>query len=249
MFHWLSVFSGSSSPEASHEILKQESALLDAEFFSIFNRLMEGAAASGQEQYIAQMDAIQKQLLAESEYGRKITEQAKEVQEALKTLQAAGKNLDRDKLLDILIAAPNDDRLNALVSMTRPGLDYTFFQSLTERIEKKTGDERKRLEGLREKLLEITRRFDQRAEEEFKRANELLNTLLAADDIQQATASHIQEINDAFIQVLNTRPPGSQSEKRCRAHAQASTNCRCIAAGQCSATRTGTAGRTARCAG
>jgi len=194
---------GALTPEARTEMMKQEAALLDAEFFSIFNRLMEGAAASGQEQYSAQMDAIQKQLLAESEYGRKITQQANEVQEAIKTLQAVGKNLDRDKLLDILIAAPNDDRLNALVSLTRPGLDYTFFQALTERIEKKAGDERKKLEGLREKLLEITRLFDQRTEQEFKRANDLLTTLLASDDIQQATASHIQEINDAFVQVLN----------------------------------------------
>jgi hypothetical protein len=192
-----------SSPEARTEIINQEEGLLDAEFFSIFSRLMESAAASGQEEYMAQMDGIQKQLLAESEYGRKISDQAKEVQEALKTLQAIGKNLDREKLLEILIAAPNDDRLNALVSLTRPGLDYMFFQTLTERIEKKAGDERKILEGLREKLLESTRRFDQRTEEEAKRANELLNTLLAADDIKQATASHIQEINDAFVQVLN----------------------------------------------
>ena len=197
--HLLSV----STPQARQEIIKQESALLDAEFFSIFNRLVEGAAASGQEQYIAQMETIQKQLMEETEYGRKIADQANEVQEAIKTLQAVGKNLDREKLLDILIEAPNNDRLNALVSLTRPGLDYTFFQSLTGRIEKKTGEERKNLEALREKLLEITRQFDQRTEEEYKHASELLNTILAADDIQQATASHIQEINDAFVQALN----------------------------------------------
>jgi hypothetical protein len=176
---------GAKTTEARLEIIKQDPALLDAEFFSIFNRLMEGAAASGQEQYIAQMETIQKQLLEETEYGRKISEQANEVQEAIKTLQAVGKNLDREKLLDILIEAPNDDRLSALVSLTRPGLDYTFFQSLTGRIEKKSGEERKKLETLREKLLEI------------------LNTILAADDIEQATASHIQEINDAFVQALN----------------------------------------------
>ena len=192
-----------STPQTRLEIIKQEAALLDAEFFSIFNRLMEGAAASGQEQYIAQMETIQKQLLEETEYGRKISDQANEVQEAIKTLQAAGKNLDRKKLLDILIEAPNNDRLNALVSLTRPGLDYTFFQSLTGRIEKKAGEERKNLEDLREKLLEITRQFDQRTEAEYKHASELLNTILAADDIQQATASHIQEINDAFVQALN----------------------------------------------
>jgi hypothetical protein len=194
---------GATTSEARSEIIKQEAISLDEEFFSIFNRLMEGAASSGQEQYIAQMDAIQKQLLTETEYGRKISAQANEVQEAIKTLQAIGKSLDREKLLDILIDAPNDDRVTALVSMTRPGLDYLFFQSLTDRIEKKTGDDRKKIEALREKLLEITRRFDQRSAEEFQRATDLLDTLLAADNIQQATATHIQEINDAFVQVLN----------------------------------------------
>ena len=194
---------GATTPEARSEIIKQEAVLLDAEFFSIFNRLMEGATTSGQEPYIAQMDALQKQLLAETDYGRKIAEQANEVQEAIKTLQAAGKGLDREKLLTILIEAPNDDRLNALVSMTRPGLDYTFFQSLTGRIEKNKGDERKKLETLREKLLQITQLFDQRTASEFKRATDLMNTILAAEDIQQATANHIQEINDPFVQVLN----------------------------------------------
>jgi hypothetical protein len=191
------------TPEARAEIIKQDAALFDGEFFAIFNRLMEGAAGSGQEEYIAQMEAIQKQLLTETEYGIKVSAQANEVQEAIKTLQAVGKNLDREKLLEILIAAPNIDRLNALVSMTRPGLDYTFFQSLTNRIDKSASDERRHLEGLREKLLEITRRFDQRTEEEFNRSKKLLETILAAEDIQQATASHIQEINDAFVQVLN----------------------------------------------
>jgi hypothetical protein len=194
---------GAPTQQARQEIIKQEAAILDAEFFSIFNRLMEGATASGQEQYISQMETVQKQLLEESEYGRKISDQANEVQEAIKTLQAVGKNLDREKLLDILIEAPNNDRLNALVSLTRPGLDYMFFQALTGRIEKKSGDERKKLEALREKLLEITRQFDQHAEQEYKRAIELLNTILAADDIQEAIASHIQEINDAFVQALN----------------------------------------------
>jgi hypothetical protein len=194
---------GAASAEVRSEIIKQEAALFDAEFFAIFSRLIEGASTSRQEQYITQMDALQKQLMAETEYGRKLASQAKEIQEAVKTLQAAGKGLDREKLLNILIEAPNDDRLSALVSLTRPGLDYMFFQSLTERIEKKSGDERKKLEALREKLLEITRRIDQRSEEEYKRANELLNTLLAAENIQQATLEHIEVISDFFVQILN----------------------------------------------
>ena len=190
------------SPEARSEILKSESALLDADFFTIFARLMQGTASSGQEQYIAQMDAIQKQLMEETEYGRKLAGQASEVQEAVKTLQAAGKSLDRNKLLDILIAAPND-RLNALVSMTRPGLDYLFFQGLSERIDKTSGDELMKLVSLRDKLLQITQQIDQRAEEEYKHAKVLFDSIVASENIEQATVEHIEEINDTFIQILN----------------------------------------------
>jgi len=106
-------------------------------------------------------------------------------------------------LLQIFFEAPNDDRLTALVSFTRPALDYLFFQTLTERIEKASREERSRLEALREKLLEITRRIDKRMEEEYKKAAQLLDTILKAENIQQATAEHLPEINDRFVEVLN----------------------------------------------
>jgi len=192
-----------SGAEVRSEIIKQNAALFDAEFFAIFSRLMEGALSSSQEQVTSTMDEIQKQLLAETEYGRKVASQSNEIQEAIKTLQAAGKGLDREKLLNIMIEAPNDDRLNALASLTRPGVDYMFFQSLTERIEKSSGEDRKKLENLREKLLELTRKFDLLAEEENKRAEVLLNNLLSAENIKEATTEHLNDINDIFIQLLN----------------------------------------------
>jgi CpXC protein len=191
------------SNDARSVILKEEAAAIDAEFFGIFGRLMENALASNQETIGKQMDAIQQQLLAETEYGRRIASQYNETQEAVKTLQAAGKSLDREKLLNILIEAPNEDRVNALVSYTRPALDYQFFQMLSEAIDKKSGDEKKRLETLREKLLDLTRKIDQRVEEEFKHATALLETLLGAADIQKATADHLPEMGEMFIQVLN----------------------------------------------
>jgi bisphosphoglycerate-dependent phosphoglycerate mutase len=194
---------GASSAEIRSEIIKQDTDLFDAEFFAIFSRLVEGAASSGQKEAAQTMEEIQKQLLAETEYGRKVALQSNEIQEAIKTLQAAGKGLDREKLLTILIDAPNDDRLNALVSLTRPGLDYLFFQSLTERIEKTSGEGRKKLEALRAKLLEITHKLDLRAEEELKRAEALLNTLLSSTDIAKATTEHLDEINDMFVELLN----------------------------------------------
>ncbi len=194
---------GAKNAEARSAIIQQSTDLLDAEFFAIFSRLMEATLSSGQEQAAKEMDAVQQQLLSDTEYGRQIASQANEIQEAVKTLQAAGKELNREKLLEIIVQAPNDDRLNALVSLTRPGLDYLFFQNLSELIGSKSGDEKKKLVDLRTKLLDMTQKMDQRAEEEYKRSKELLDTILGSEDVQDTTLKHLGEINDTFVQILN----------------------------------------------
>ena len=189
--------------EVRRSIIHQDATLVDGEFFALFSRLMESAISSGQEKIAKQMDAIQKILLTETDYGRELQSQSNEIEEAVKTLQAVGKKLTREKLLDILLEAPNETRLGALVSYTRPGLDYQFFQLLTERIEKTASLEKEKLENLRNKLLEITKEIDQRMEEEQKKSFDLLQNLLSAKDLAQAIEQHLPEINDTFIQVLN----------------------------------------------
>ena len=164
---------------------------------------MESAAAGGQEEIKKRMNLIQQTLLEETDYGRKIAEQNSEIQEAVKTLQSAGKELTREKLLDILLEAPNDTRLSILVSYTRQGLDYQFFQLLTERIDNSEPDGQEKLELLRSKLLEITKEIDQQLKIEQKKAEELLNELLISENIPEAIARHLPEINENFIQFLN----------------------------------------------
>lgn len=192
-----------SSDDALRSIIQKEEALVDGEFFALFSRLMESAIASGQETIMQQMDAIQQILLAETAYGRDLQTQSNEIEEAIRTLQAVGKKLTREKLLDILLDAPNDTRLGALVSYTRPGLDYQFFQLMSEKIEKNSGSEKEKLENLRAKLLEITNEIDKRMEAEQKHAVDLLQILLTAKDLEQTLTEHLSEINDTFLQVLN----------------------------------------------
>lgn len=187
--------------EARAEIIRSESQSFDEEFFALFGKLMQNAA--GQEALARQMEEIEQQLLTETEYGKAIVSQMSEMEEAVKSLQKAGKQLDREKLLDIMIEAPNETRLNALVSLTRPALDYLFFQLLTNRIEAQSGEERKRLESLREKLLAIASRIDKAVEEEYRRAGELLQSILAAENIEEAVAANLGRVDEPFIQVLN----------------------------------------------
>src|ERR671918_756426 len=77
------------------------------------------------------------------------------------------------KLLDIVLASPTDARLRAYVSLARGGMDYQFFQLLTEKIDKASGEEKAKLESIREKLLDFTNEIDKQMEARYKQAQEV----------------------------------------------------------------------------
>ncbi len=192
------------SPDVRAELIKQNAALFDEQFFGLFGRLGQGAAASGQESLARQMSDLQKQLLAETEYGRKLQESVREMEAAAKSLQDAGQGLTREKLLEIIVEAPNDERLRALVSLARNGMDYVFFQNLTEQIDKAKGEGKKKLEDLREKLLDYVNEIDRQLEARFKQAQGFVEQLLDQEDIARATRENIEGFSQDAMEVVQT---------------------------------------------
>lgn len=184
------------------EIARQEENLLDAEFFGLLNRLMEVSMMSGDRQSAQQLSELQKSLLPLSSYGREIQAQSREVEAAINDLQAAGKELTREKLLDLIINAPNETRLNALVSLARPGLDYAFFQLLSERIDRARGDGRKRLVDLRTSLLEMTQEIDRQMEAHRQQTRQLIEQILQSGDIPGTMSQALGAVDETFIQEL-----------------------------------------------
>jgi hypothetical protein len=134
------------------------------------------------------------------------------VEAAIASLQEAGEELTREKLLDLVIKAPNDTRLSALVSLARPGMDYAFFQMLSERIDRARGDGRNRLIEIRERLLELTRQVDQQLEARMLQSHQLLNKILEAEDISQATAQSLPAVDDFFLQALNAAQEAARKQ-------------------------------------
>ncbi len=194
------------TPNVRAEIIQQNQAVLDETFFALFNRLVESANASGQPQTDQAMATLQNELLEGTEYGRKLKEQFAELEAAVKTLQEVGEGLTREKLLEIFIAAPSEARLQALVSMTRNGLDYAFFQILTEQIDKASGAEQASLENLRNKILDYTNQIDKAMQEQVKQADAFIEQILAAPNIQQATVQNLDQFNNEVIsQVLESK--------------------------------------------
>lgn len=190
-----------SSADVRSEIIKQNEKVIDEQFFALFGRLAQ-SAASQQPKLGEALMAVQDQLLKETEFGRGLAESVSEMETAAKSLQEAGKGLTREKLLDFVIAAPSDARIRAYVSLARGGMDYSFFQTLTEKIEKAEGEEKAKLEAVREKLMDFTNEVDRQMEARYKQAQQFIDTLLQQEDITAATQANLQNFNQDAVDIV-----------------------------------------------
>jgi hypothetical protein len=194
-----------SDPAARVEIIQQETALIDENFFTILSRLGEASMAQGDQQVARALAAIQQDALNNTELGQKLKTQATETEAAIKSLQEASqKGLTREKLLEMLIEAKSETTLMTLVSMARSGLDYQFFQMLSERAEKAGAEEKASLSELRDKLLEMTQEIDKAVQAQYSAARELLDKIAASPDVSKATEENLGQISDVFVEVLDT---------------------------------------------
>ncbi len=185
------------------EMIKNNIKIIDEQFFALFSRIAQNAMSSGQEPIARALVDLQKQLLGETEFGRQLQESVGELEAATKVLQEAGPSLTREKLLDFVLEAKSDARMRAYVSLARGGMDYVFFQNLSEKIEKASGDEKARLESLREKLLDYTNEMDKQLEARLKQAQEFVESILAQQDVEKATQENLEGFSQDAAEVVN----------------------------------------------
>jgi hypothetical protein len=192
-----------SSADVRQEIIRQEHQLVDERFFEIFGRLIEASMAQGDQNSARALATLQQEILPLTEVGQKIQAQQADVQAAVQTLQnASQQGLTRDKLIDLLIAAPNETQLATLASMARSGLDYEFFRLLSERIEKASGEDKEKLSSLRDRLMQMTKEIDQRMQDQMEDARQMLNELLKVDNIEEVATEALPQMDDFFAEVL-----------------------------------------------
>lgn len=199
---FLQRLSGTRDEDSRLKMVEENEGLVDGDLFSILTRLVETAAATGDQESTVQLEEIQNLLLENTDFGRQIKEQTEEVQAAVESLQEAGQELTREKLVDLMIQAPNEIRLSALVSLTRPGMDYEFYQILSRRIDEASGEEQKRLSALRENLLELSDQIDAQLETRTKQARQLLGEILQADDLDKAINQNAPQIDEFFLRAV-----------------------------------------------
>jgi Mg2+ and Co2+ transporter CorA len=102
------------------------------------------------------------------------------IQEITSELEAMDENMTREQFMELVLRHAEDDQhIQALVGVMRPAFDYTFFQTLAEKIDAAQGDERERLVRLRDQVLDLTTLLDQQTQAVLQRAADTLVALLA----------------------------------------------------------------------
>lgn len=196
-------------------VMQKEEEVIDIQFFSLLSRIIQTTAAQGDQNSQKELMDLQKELFENTKAGKEIYSQAKESESVVKALQEASKDgLTREKLLDVILNAKDSEiQLSTLVSMARSGMDYEFFNILSQKIDNTQEEqEKKKLLELREKLLKMTEEIDKRIKEEFDHTKNLLEKILAAPDIEKAMQENLSQINEFFVQILESELSKARKE-------------------------------------
>jgi len=174
---------------------RENDAKIDPTFFDILSASLEANLASGREQAAQQLSQLNKILLEETTYGKTLAGRAAAV-------EAFRKSPDRETLLDQLIAAPDGETRQMLVTLGRQLLDYAFFQLLTRRIEAADDDGKQRLIALRKEIQEIRDNVDAATRAFIENKVRLIEEIAAADNPLEVARKRSDDIDDAFFSML-----------------------------------------------
>lgn len=194
------------SDEALTAMIEENDESINAEFLSMLGMNMEMVRATRQAADVQRLLNVYKKLLELSTEGQA----AKARIETVETLRAEP---TREKLVDLLIQAPDERTRELLILSGRSLLDYPFFQSLTSRIESAPDkNEKARLTTLRAEVLTVRDRIDEETRAMFKERAALLRDLLLSDDPETLARQRFGEMDQAFLSMLASNMEETQAE-------------------------------------
>lgn len=201
-----------SDDEALAYVAKEEDEQIDGTFFAMISQLIEASLARGDQASAEKFSQLQQRLLPITTFGKQLKEQSEELEAAVKELRDLGEGLTREKLLELVLNAPSDARIDAYASVARSGMDYQFLQLLSDKIETAEGEEKTRLEDIRTRLLETTAKIDEELQARLQIAKQNLDALLSVDNLRDTLMANLGAIDEFFLQALNQEMAAASQE-------------------------------------
>ena len=193
---------------------------IDREFFAIFAEIAQRIIASQDEKSIEKIKAVQDMLMTQSDIGKEILSESQEIQAATESLEALGENLTRGSLLELVLNAPNLERVKAFAGLVRPAMDYEFFQTFTERIEAASENDRKTMIEKRNLILKVTQEIDEQLKLKAASAVGTINRIIENESIEENLMQNIGLVDQFFVQALsdeiNLAEEGKDDERKAK---------------------------------
>ena len=193
--------------------VKENNENINRDFFALFAEIAQRIISSQDEKSIKKVQEVQEILLDESDAGKEIFSETKEIQAATESLEALGKNLTRASLLELIVNAPSLKRIKAITSLVRPAMDYEFFQMVTERIESSEEDIRKSLVEKRNLMLKLTQEIDKQVQERISNAKMDIEEIITSDSIEEKLLMNLNKVDQFFVEALSAELEIAQRDK------------------------------------
>jgi len=193
-----------STREEQLELIRENEALIDEEFFQALHTNLAQLEMIGGEDIASGVRGLRRLLFEETEVGRRLAKRS----EAFEELR---EEPTRQKLVELLAESEDPDTRAALIAFGQPLVDYLFFQTLTQRIEA-TEDKKKRkeLEQIRKQVLDIRDEMQHQARQTLRRRAELLRRLLETEEPALLARRHLQELDELFFNLLDSEIEAAQ---------------------------------------
>ena len=195
-------------------IVQENDAQIDYEFFQLLTFNLEMAQSEGEEEAVKQLSDLRNQLLEWTTTGQEVAAR----NEAIASL---GEDVTREELLEKVVEAAlagEDVRVEAMVAVARPAVDYMFYQQLSARIDAadKAGDtdRMETLKELREKILDLTARIDAQIQQATEKAAQFLRQVMESDDMEAAIRANVEQVDDLFLSVLASNLAAAEKTDR-----------------------------------
>lgn len=206
------------SSDVQDHLIKERSREIDETFFGILRAQIEATSQMSDSNLVNDLLNLQAKLMTQTEVGRRLEKQQIALHALNNDAKKAG-GLSPQLLAKHVIANSEDETLVSAIALTgRGAMTYDFFAALTSEVEKmeQAGDKAgaKRISQVRDQLLEMQREMQEATQKVLKEAQDTLDDILSADNLDEAVAANMGRVDEAFMHVLEARMAHAEQSGR-----------------------------------
>ncbi len=198
--------------QARRAIAQANDAQIDYEFLDLLALNIDLAQRSQQPAVASDLLMLREQVMGWTTLGQELNAREEAIASLGLSPDGDRREITREGLLDKLIEAAIQGgaakmvKVETLVTLARPAIDYVFYQQLTERIaiaeQAGNREQAEALTTLRQNILDMTARLDEEARQAAEEATEFLQQAVESDDPQAFIRANIHQVDSLFMRIL-----------------------------------------------